>query len=176
MDREKSAIDIIYELSDAIKILTAKLDVIDSNIKLLNNKIAKFSTQKNDSSQASESLNVKKAMPSASATELFGSNQSSQASRSSAAPQAQERSTFTAGPVKIFGHIVNKNRNPINGVVVNVFDESNKLLKTVKSDNNGYWEARMPYGNFGVEYIHKNFKPINRAISLKDGMKQFEVK
>lgn len=174
MDREKSAIDIIYELSDAIKVLTAKIDVIDSNIKLLNNKIAKISTLKQDSASQSESGNIKKAMPSASAAELFGN--SAQTSGQSAHQKSSDKSVFVAGPIKLFGHIVNKNRNPINSVIVNIFDESNKLLKTVKTDNNGYWEARMPQGNFGVEYIHKNFKPINRAITLKDGMKQFEVK
>lgn len=38
-NKEQSAIDIIYELKEQIKLLHQKIDVMDANIKLLNNKL-----------------------------------------------------------------------------------------------------------------------------------------
>lgn len=40
-NREQSAIDTIYELVEQIKLLHQKIDVMDNNIKLLNNKLVK---------------------------------------------------------------------------------------------------------------------------------------
>jgi hypothetical protein len=39
-DREKSAVDAIYEILDKLESLEKKMTIIDSNIKLLNNKVS----------------------------------------------------------------------------------------------------------------------------------------
>jgi len=49
-------------------------------------------------------------------------------------------------------------------------------VKETSTDSNGYWECRLPSGRFGVEYTHKNFKPVNRNISIPDGVDTFEVR
>ena len=46
-NRAESAIDMIFNLSSQIELLDKKLTVIDSNLKLLNNKVSKLSKQNN---------------------------------------------------------------------------------------------------------------------------------
>lgn len=45
-NKEQSAIDTIYELMDQIKLLHQKIDIMDANIKLLNNKLVKPTANK----------------------------------------------------------------------------------------------------------------------------------
>ena len=71
---------------------------------------------------------------------------------------------------------MNKSKVPIQGVSVNVYDKTNDLVKNTKTNSDGYWEARMPEGRFGIEYLHKNFKPINRTIELKKEDREYEVR
>ena len=74
------------------------------------------------------------------------------------------------------GYIVNKAKVPILNVVVNVYDNNNKLVKNAKTNNDGYWEVRLPSGKYGVEYIHKKFKPINRVVELAEDIVDYEVR
>ena len=80
------------------------------------------------------------------------------------------------GNVKVYGYIVNKARRPIEGVVVNVYDEESELIKNILTNNDGYWEVRLPSGDYGVEYIHNKFRPINRTIKVPGDSKEYEVR
>jgi hypothetical protein len=154
--REQSAIDAIYEILDKLEFLDKKVQVIDNNVKLLNNKIVKLSSGSSPKAIAPSS------------------------GPSAAAPQADDSSTqidrVVLGKVKTFGYIVNKARQPLESVVVNIYDNKNKLIKNVKTNNDGYWEVRLPSGDYGVEYIHKKFMPINRTIKLAQDIREHEVR
>ena len=149
--REQSAIDSIYGMENTLDELLRRVQVMEDNLKLLNNKFSKLSKStpfppvKNDSSPEP--------------------------------PQRQQKvENLLLGNIRLFGYIVNKGKVPIPNVAVNVYDSNNKLVKNVKTNTDGHWEVRLPSGKFGVEYIHKKFKPVNKTVELVDGTKECEVR
>lgn len=89
---------------------------------------------------------------------------------------AKEPDRLLLGPTRVYGYIMNKMRQPVTDVVINIFDTNNKLVKSNKSNADGYWESRLPSGRFNIEYIHSKFKPINKEIEIPKNVKEYEVK
>ena len=154
-DREQSAIDAIYEILDKIDTIDKRTQIMDDNIKLLSNKVSKLSK---NAAVAAVSATAK-------------APQDVDATRP---PQSVDR--LVLGNIKTYGYIVNKAKMPISEVIVNVYDNKNKLVKNTKTNQDGYWEVRLPPEKYGVEYIHKKFKPINRVVTLENGTSSFEVR
>ena len=151
---EISAIDAIYEILEKLEFLDKKLSIIDDNVKVISNKLSKL-----NKIQASSQEEVAPPQP---------------VSRQLSESKEVER--LVLGNIKTYGYIVNKLKQPLNEVTINVYDEFNKLVKNVKTNEDGYWEVRLSPGKYGVEYIHKNFKPINKTIMLEDSIKTYEVR
>ena len=149
--KEHSAIDSIYAMEDTLGQILKRIQVIEDNLKILNNKVSKLSK------------------PNPLPPVKSDSNPSP--------PRRQQKvESLVLGNIRLHGYIVNKSKMPLHDVAVNIYDEHNKLVKNVKTDNDGHWEVRLPAGNFGVEYIHKKFKPVNRTVELLDGTKEYEVR
>jgi hypothetical protein len=168
-----SAIDAIYEILDRIKLIERHIGVLDSNIKLLNNKIVRLKIDSDEKKEAApEKPSEPKQRPVAKAAEpeFFVEQAKSQPA------QKREPERLVIGNIKTFGRIVNKNKEPIPDVEVNVYSHSNELIRTIKTDGNGYWECKLPSGQFGVEYLRKNYKPVNIVITLDSTMSNYEVK
>lgn len=155
MSEEKSAIEVIYLILDKINNMEKQLKVIDNNIKLLNNKIVKTSQ-----SQAI-------AKPTAMAPPPPPDHK-----QSKSAIESQET-------VKIFGRIKNKRTEPIKGVEVKIFDSSGVMIKNRTTDNDGYWEARVSPGQYGIEYdptkINNKLRPANFKITVNSGIKELDI-
>ena len=149
--KEHSAIDSIYQIEESLKELLKRFQVVEDNVKILNNKVSKLSKP--------NPLPLDK-------------------SDSSPAPvvRQQKVETLVLGNIKLHGYIVNNAKIPIEGVTVNVYNDNNHLVKTLKTSSDGHWEVRLPSGRFGVEYIHKKFKPVNKTVDLEDGTKEYEVR
>ena len=157
--KEQSAIDAIYEILDVLSNFEKRLDVIDSNVKLLNNKVSKLSKVK-----------LSKA----------GAHGPSAGVPTGKSPVKSEIDTkvvksLVIGKIKAFGYIVNKAKQPISDVVVNIYNEKSETIRSMKTDAEGYWDARLPAGKYGVEYLCKKFKPINRTINLQDNLTEYRV-
>ena len=146
--REKSAIDIIYDLEEKIKGLEKKLKSSEGKIDLLLAKVDKLSKPTPVAKIGSQPQNVSQ----------------------------QKVKKLLLGAVKVFGYVVNKSKQPILGVQVKLYDESNDLVKDLKTNDDGYWEVRLPAGRYGVEYLHKNFKPVNKTIEFNKEDKFYEVR
>jgi hypothetical protein len=164
MDREISAIDAIYQIFDKINDLEKRIQVIDDNIKILNNKITKLN--KNVSQETSKSI------PTATTTPQPTFNDSDLASTT----QSRDAERLLLGPTKVYGYIMTRARQPISDVIINIFDSNKKLVKTNKTNSDGYWESRLPAGSYVVEYIHSKFKPVNKEIDIAKNIKEYEVK
>jgi hypothetical protein len=155
--KEQSAIDVIYTLLEKVELLDKRVQVIDDNVKILSNKVSK--------------LNRNAAVAAVTAPSSFDK------SFTEPSPRKQQKvEKLVLGKIKTYGYIVNKVKVPIEDVIVNVYDNSNKLVKNSKTNGDGYWEVRLPSGKYGVEYIHKKFKPINRVIELSDELREYEVR
>lgn len=157
--KEQSAIDIIYDLNEKIDLLSKKIDVIDTNLKLANNKISKLN----------------KAINSIATTPVVSNPKVNTAATEQINPSGKEGG-LVIGKIKVFGRIAANNRKPIKDVLVKVYSESGDIIKTRQTDGEGYWDVRLPAGKYGIEYNHKKFKPINLTIELNDKMDSFEVK
>ena len=159
--KEQSAIDAIYTLVERVDLLDKKIEIVDTNIKHLNNKVSQL-------------LSPNRAVVSASASAAPGAS-----AVSTIPPRASSSGDIdklVIGPTKVFGRIVDKNVVPIPDVEVSIYDSSSDLIKSERSNSDGYWEVRLPSGKYGVQYSHSRFKTINRTIELEDGIKSFEVR
>jgi len=154
--KEQSAIDAIYALVDRVDLLDKKIEIVDTNIKHLNNKVSQLLT-------SSKPI----ALPSARASAVAATSVST---------GSESVDKLVLGPVKVFGRIVDNNMVPIPDVAISVYDSSSDLIKSEISNADGYWEVRLPAGKYGVEYSHSRFKTINRTVNLENGIKTFEVR
>jgi hypothetical protein len=153
--KEQSAIDVIYTMLEKVELLDKRVQIIDDNLKILSNKVSKLN---------------KNAAVAAVISPIVKDNIQSQPIRQ------QKVQKLVLGNIKLHGYIVNKAKTPIPGVVVNVYNDSNEKVKNLNSDANGHWEVRLPAGRFGVEYVHKKFKPINRTVELEEDQNEYEVR
>lgn len=159
-NKELSAIDAIYSLLDEVQELRKEVKAIDSNIKLLNNKILKM----NQVTTPTPAISVP-AGPTAVPVSV---------------PAKATSQTEPASTIKVFGRIKNQAKKPIKGVYIKIYDASGNVIKSRETDSEGYWEARVAAGSYGVEldarHINKKFLPKNINISVNDSMSEFEVK
>ena len=146
--REKSAIDAIYDMEKKIEDMERRLKSTEGKVDLILSKLDKLS----------------KPAP-------VGKIDSQQ---NISSPQKVKK--LLLGAVKVFGYVVNKSKHPIVGVQVKIYDESNELVKDIKTNDDGYWEVRLPGGRYGVEYLHKNFKPVNKTVEFSKEDKIYEVR
>tara|TARA_X000000950_G_scaffold61762_1_gene75293 strand:- start:16666 stop:17145 length:480 start_codon:yes stop_codon:yes gene_type:complete len=156
--KTKSAIDSIYDIEEKLEAFDNRFASIESQLKIISSKLEKAIKSKTPDVKPIEG-----GMPSAKP------------------PVASAKSTkkiekLVLGSTKTFGYIVNKNQQPIKGVEVNVYDGDNDVIKKITTNDDGYWSARLPSGKFGIEYIHKKFKPINRTILIPENVTEFEVR
>jgi len=153
-EKEQSAIDAIYTILDKLELLDKRVQIIDDNIKILSNKVSKLSKNTAVAALSTVAQNSTRQEP----------------------QKQQEVDKLVLGKIKTYGYIVNKVKVPIEDVIINVYNGNSKLVKNTKTNNNGYWEVRLPPGKYGVEYIHKKFKPINRVVELDDNISDYEVR
>ena len=151
--KEHSAIDSIYNIEESMLSMDKRIKNLEGLVALLINKVEKISKKPVAASPAVVKVD------------------------STAEGVSQQKvEKLLLGKVRVYGKIVNKAMLPLNGVVVNIYDNSNDIVKSIKTDVEGVWEVRLPGGKYGVEYLHKNFKPINRTIQFENSQKSFEVK
>lgn len=181
---EKTALEIIYSLPQIIKKLESKIDVIDGNVKLLNNKLKSLKEnieQKQPkegitSTTNNQNINQPKInearLPRAEAPIPHSIPEVSQK------PQKQNTETtkLVIGNKKVFGYIKTTSMKPVFGASVKVFDIENNLVKDISSDKDGYWECRLPKGKFNCEILMGTMKLINRNFELNDEIKELEIK
>jgi hypothetical protein len=93
--------------------------------------------------------------------------------RESQEPQIKK---IVLGNIKLFGYIKTTSMKPVANATIRVFDKDNELIKNVNTDKDGYWECRLPAGQYSSEILISGIKPINRQFTLLNGMKEFELK
>src|SRR3990167_5034547 len=147
---EQSAIDKIYKIEEDLEYIKKYLILLDNNLKLISNKLNKIQQKEP----------VAKQITATPGTPL--------------APR-EKSDKLILGKIKVFGYVINTEKFPLENIEINVYDESNSILKQRKTDKNGYWEVRLPVGKYGVEYIQSGYHPVNKIITLDKTMSTFEV-
>jgi len=180
-EEEKSALDIIYSLPAILKKLESKIDVIDNNVKLLNNKIKNLKINAHEAPQKEtlneENVGVAKKeiiMPRAEAPDKMPVMYDRRSVQENRAEFIQPK--FLIGSKKVYGYIKLTSMKPVSGARIKIFDHLNDLVKDLTSDKEGFWECRLPAGKFNCEIIVGSFKALNRTFELKEEIKELEIK
>ena len=150
--KAKSAIDVIYMISERLDNFERQLNIIDQNIKELNNKVYVLNSR----------------------ITKIGSNKKIQVS-AEANNEPEKESGIILGNVKVYGYIVNSSKHPISNVSVSIYKQNSKI-RNFTSDKDGYWEAKLPGGQYKVTYSHSKFKPIEKMIKFDNSNKSYEVR
>jgi hypothetical protein len=62
---------------------------------------------------------------------------------------------------------------------VRIFSPKGEMIKSRSTNKDGYWEARIPPGEYGVEYdpsnINKRLRPVNFKIVVEKGIKELDI-
>lgn len=162
-NRAESAIELIFEINEKFSTLMERIEIIDKNIKSLNNKFI-ILTKKIDKLEEKQSTQV--------ISQSFASSGSKPSSK--AISNETTNSKLVLGSIKTYGYIVNEEHKPIPGVDVLLYSEGLKI-RDLKTDKDGYWEARLSQGDYTVIYSHKMFKDVEKTFTLSSSEKTFEV-
>lgn len=172
---EKTALEIILELPSILKKIENKIDVLDTNLKILNSKINKIKIEESNQPKQKEILaNIddqdQEFIARPTATPGNASQNSSLASGvQKVAPK------LVLGSIKVFSSIKTSTGKPVEGMTINIFDSSNDLIRNLITDKDGYWECKLPHGRYSLEMIHPKLKTINKQFDLSKDMKSYEV-
>lgn len=77
---------------------------------------------------------------------------------------------------KIFGKLINSNNEPIENVLIKVYDKNNEVCATTESDLVGYWESMVRPGKYVAEYIKDGFKSENKTFEVNKNSNEVQVK
>ena len=50
------------------------------------------------------------------------------------------------------------------------------IIRESFSDNYGYWEARLPVGEYSIVFSHEDFEPYSKTVSLNNDKKEVEIR
>jgi hypothetical protein len=177
---EKTALEIILELPSILKKMESKIDVLDTNLKILNSKLNKMKggntlpdgkKEQEVSKQSVESNDVSqedsRPAPSARPGPISPKEESP--------TKQKESSKLILGTVKVFSRIKTASGKPVEGMIINIFNNENELVRNILTDKEGYWECRLPSGIYSVEMSHPKLKTMNKQIEIKKDVKTYEV-
>lgn len=162
MSSPKSAIDEIFKIGELIESLNSRLELIEKNIKSLNSKFI-ILTKKIDSIEVGSKKEG--GLPKKPSANPVGNSVNKE----------NINDKLVLGSVKTYGYIVDTDKKPIPDIVVAIFDKSKSKIRSIKTNSDGYWEARLPSGLYKIIYTHKNFNDIIREIDIPKGTANFRV-
>jgi hypothetical protein len=166
---EKTALEIILELPSILKKIENKIDVLDTNLKILNTKLNKIKTQEIvlDLKQKIETTDPQKMEESSTKSEVTMRPTATPApieAASGGMPNLKLSQKLILGSIKVFSKIKTSSGKAVDGMTINVFDKENELIRNLVTDKEGYWECKLPPGAYSVEMIHPKLKTINKEI------------
>ena len=177
---EKTALEIILELPSILKKIENKIDVLDTNLKILNTKLNKIKAQEIISDSKQE---IRPQAAQAVAEDQIKSEGTMRPtatpgpteSVSGGMPNLKPIKKLILGSIKVFSKIKTSSGKAVDGMTINVFDKGNELIRNLVSDKEGYWECKLPPGTYSIEMVHPKLKTINKEIEIKKDMKSYEV-
>lgn len=176
---ERTALEIILELPSILKKIENKIDVLDTNLKILNGKLNKIKSQEALSSQKNDLQKLEQPGDDNSiSTEVVQRPMATPGqipSENKTVTTQKQSNKLVLGSIKVFSNIKTASGKPVDGMTINIFDDANDLIRNLLTDKDGYWECKLPAGQYSVEMIHPKLKTINKEFKLSKDMKIYEV-
>lgn len=157
---EKSAVDIIYELYDLVKIQGEKIELLNKHLGLITNKV-------NGVLFPDPSMGLPKLKPAEQATGVPAASIVEPAKKV-AAPQPRKN-------VRVFGTIEDSTGKRVSGASVEVTDANGTVVKKTKTNIQGLYAVFLPPGNYSAEYIVPGAKPEFRIFQVMEGQAELEI-
>jgi len=174
MSETKSAIDEIFKISENMNSLSSSIKILEKSIKSLNSKFIILTKKVDAIEEKIESGHNRVAQESApnmpTAKPPGGSPGLNQNFS-----QEETNDKLVLGAIKTYGYIVNKERSPIPNIKVAIFDKDKDKIRSIKTNSDGYWEARLPHGVYKIIYSHEKFNDIIKEIEIPKGSVNFRV-
>ena len=185
---EKTALEILLDLPNVLKKIENKIDVLDTNLKMLNSKLNKMRGTESNQQATPPQLPLKyksqdfalpqeqeqKQLPMATPGNITKQDKS-EAISSIRTTEQRDTQKLVLGNIKVFSDIRTSSGNPVIGMTINIFDSSNDLIRNLRTDINGHYECKLPPGKYNMEMIHPKLKTQNKIFELSKDMKTFEV-
>jgi len=168
--------DSMDALTATVNELKASIQMIEANIKVLNNRAAGLMRE------APSPTSVVGAGVNAPVMRAAAPARGRQLIETPEAPQQEQASLLKEdGPgvmtyKKVFGRLVNSSGQPIENVLINIYDQKNDVCATAETDPIGYWETMVRPGRYIAEYVKTGFKPTNKTFDVGKNAKEVEVK
>jgi hypothetical protein len=165
-------LDSVEELKNTVKSLEESTKLIEANIKVLNNRAAGLMKDSSPTTQTSAVLpaNIMQA------TQLRGRQVIPDSGQAAEQVIPDDSSGGVLTYKKVFGRLINSTNEPIENVLIKVFDKNNEVCATAETDAIGYWESMLRPGRYVVEYTRTGFKTANKTFDVGKNAKEVEVK
>jgi hypothetical protein len=172
-DKDKTAIELIYEIHTMLTNMSNRLDMLEKNVLLLNDKAngKMFEAINREMPQGktatSEAVQGMRPIP---GPTTISPDRLAALSEPAAAPAAPRQEN-----VRVFGKFADQRKKPILGVEVTILDANNQVVKQTKTNKSGEFNSFLPPGQYSAEFVKENMAPQFRIFEIRPGQKEVEV-
>jgi hypothetical protein len=156
-------LEVVNGLKAKVDKLEGSINIIEASIKVLNNRAAGLM-------KAPETKQQEQQLMAEAPQQVQVTLQASAASSS----DLEEKGILTYK--KVFGKLKNNAGDPIDGVLLKVYDKNNEVCATTETDLVGYFELMLRPGRYVAEYTKAGFKTVNKTFEVDKNAKEIEVK
>lgn len=150
----------VQALKTSIDEMNTAIKLIEVNIKMLNNRAAGLLKQGTETTLSPEK---------------YKSNEQIKLDNTWEKPPQIEKNDKVLVYKKVFGKLLDNNKEPIEGVLVRIYDKNNEVCATSETDPTGYWTSMIRPGKYIAEFVKTGFRQINKSFELSKNMKELEV-
>jgi Carboxypeptidase regulatory-like domain len=152
LDKVDKIADDANDLKNIVNELQISVKLIENNIKVLNNRAGVLMRQDTNSFMVPQ-------------PQLQGS-----APKNTLPLEHKKIMSYN----RVFGKLADDKGDPIESVLVKIYDKNNEVCATAETDPIGIWDTMLPPGRYVAEYTKQGFKTSNKTFEV--GNKETEVK
>ena len=163
----QNILESIEELKDMVGKLEGSVNSIEANIKMINNRIGMLGKEKN---ALQKDFPVLQAGP-VSVPEIKISDN---LAKETQAVLINKPNALVYK--KVFGKLIDNNKEPLDSVLVKIYDKNNEVCATAETDVTGFFTTMLKPGKYVAEYNKIGFKAINKNFDVDINMNEIELK
>lgn len=170
---EETAIDVIYKMYGMLKNIEQRIELMEKNINLLNDKA---------NGKLMEAIGNNRPLP----AKAEGPQESSNVQEMPLPPPPPEAPppemrVVDADPavarenIKVTGKFMDRSGKAIPDIEVTIVNEDGDVIKTTRTNRGGYMLAFLPPGQYSAEFIKEGYPPTFRVFELVKGQTEVEI-
>jgi hypothetical protein len=153
-----SALDVIFEIKQILKVQQKQLELISKSILILDDKINR------------SNLFKQPAQPAAVSATAVVDTVRAPVQPANAAPAPSQKLN-----IRVFGHIHDADGKAISGIDIKILDTNDKPVKQTKTNRGGEWFCFLPPGKYTAEFNGKGIQSDFRVFDVLPGHAEVEI-